>query len=258
VAAVLIVLALLALRNAVEFYVLTARETIRPAVPIPLSLLVSLLLAWAAYGAARPTMRSHETRPPRRPVVAFIATAALFTIVLPLAQMLFFGTTDYRRPADAAVVFGARAYADGRPSHALADRVRTACELYNRGLVRKLVFSGGPGDGHIHETESMRRMAITLGVPDEAILLDPAGVNTRATVRNTCAELDRLNAGRVLVVSHAYHLPRVKMCYQRAGREVYTVPAKETYVLRAMPRLVLREVVAQCAYYLAPLAGVEA
>jgi uncharacterized SAM-binding protein YcdF (DUF218 family) len=61
---------------------------------------------------------------------------------------------------------------------------------------------------------------------------------------------------RVLAVSHFYHLPRVKLSYQRAGREVYTVPAKETYLLRQMPYNMAREVAALWVYYLQPLAKV--
>jgi len=169
--------------------------------------------------------------------------------------MLFFGKTDYRRPADIAVVLGARVYADGRPSDALADRVRTACKLYHDGTVKKLLFSGGPGDGSIHETEGMKRMAIQLGVKPEDILLDPHGVNTQATVKNTEAIFQQLHASRVLVVSHFYHLPRIKLAYHRDGREVYTVPAKESYLLRQMPFNMAREVAALWVYYFRPLAA---
>ena len=169
--------------------------------------------------------------------------------------MFCFGKTDYRRQADAAVVLGARVYADGRPSDALADRVRTACELYHAGLVRKLVFSGGPGDGGVHETEAMRRMAVRLGVLPADITLDEKGFNTQATVANTESLLAGLDARRVLVVSHFYHLPRIKLAYQRKGLEVYTVPARETYLLRQMPYNMAREVAALWVYYLRPLAG---
>lgn len=163
--------------------------------------------------------------------------------------------TDYRRPADAVVVLGARVYADGRVSDALADRVRTGCALYRDGLVRKVILSGGPGDGAVHETEGMRRMAVGLGVPPEAILIDEHGLNTQATVRNTCKMLDDHNLRRILAVSHFYHLPRVKLTYQRDGREVCTVPAQETYRLTALPIYMVREIVALWVYYVRPLAA---
>jgi vancomycin permeability regulator SanA len=169
--------------------------------------------------------------------------------------MLFFGKTDYRRPADAAVVLGARVYADGGCSQAVADRVRTACRLYQQGLVPKLILSGGSGDGSIHETEGMRRLAVRLGVPNEDILVDEAGLNTHATVQNTSAMLARMKASRVLVVSHFYHLPRVKLSYQRQGIEVFTVPAQEGYLLGQLPRNMVREVAALWVYYLRPLAN---
>lgn len=171
-------------------------------------------------------------------------------LVFPVAQMVCFGLTDYTRPADVAVVFGARAYASGALSNALEHRVHTACDLYRRGLVRKLVMSGGPGDGPVHETAAMQREAVRLGVPAADILLDPAGVNTRETVRHTIPMFRALGATRVLAVSHFYHLPRVKMTYQAAGVEVATVPAVQQRPLRQMPWLMLREIGGLWIYYL--------
>ena len=181
--------------------------------------------------------------------VAALACLACFSV----AQMFFFGKTDYRRPADVAVVLGARVYTDGRLSDALADRVRTACQLYRDGLVRRLILSGGPGDGTIHETEAMKRAAIGLGVKAEDIWLDKAGLSTQATVRNTELLFRKWHASRILVVSHAYHLPRIKLAYQRDGWDVFTVPAKENYFLGQMPYNMAREVAALWVYYLRPL-----
>ena len=150
------------------------------------------------------------------------------------------------------VVFGARAYADGSCSDALADRVRTACQLYREGYAPRLLFSGGPGDGEVHETEAMRRLAIRLGVPEHAILCDVRGLNSRATVCETVAMMRENGWHRVLAVSHDYHLPRVKMAFHRAGQEVYTVPARERYPLTQLPYLMAREVAAFWVYYATP------
>ncbi|MHC4300661.1 MAG: YdcF family protein [Planctomycetota bacterium] len=185
--------------------------------------------------------------------VTSVVTVLVCLVGFPFAQMFCFGRTDYRRQADAIVVFGARVYASGRVSDALADRVRTGCELYLDGLAERIIFSGGPGDGDVHETQAMRTMGLKLGVPAEAIVLDENGINTRATVHNTCGMFDNIGIARVLAVSHFYHLPRIKMSYQRQGREVYTVPAKESYTLTAMPYFVGREIAALWVYYLRPL-----
>jgi vancomycin permeability regulator SanA len=235
--------------NGITFYGLLADHRIEAGVPLPLSFLFSGALALVLWSVWHATPKS-----PRRtkwPVI--VTTAVVSALLFPLTQIFFFGKTDYRRRADVAVVFGARAYANGKPSDALADRVRTACELYRDGTVSKLIFSGGPGDGAIHETESMRRFATDLGVKATDIVLDPHGLNTQATVKNTIPLLEELGGGRVLAVSHYFHLPRIKMTYQRGGVEVYTIPARESYILRQTPLLLLREIAAWWVYYLRPL-----
>ncbi|MDB6125939.1 MAG: hypothetical protein JWQ71_4932 [Pedosphaera sp.] len=244
-------LAAVAISNTFKFYALFMHGNMRPAMPIPLSLVIFAALLLIIRVALRPMPLPTPSRIPLRVMAAFM----LCLVCFPLAQMICFGKTDYRRPADVAVVLGARAYVDGRPSDALADRVRTACQLYREGLVRKLIFSGGPGDGLVHETESMRRMAVQLGVKPQDILTDKSGLNTQATVKNTEVLFSQLNAKHILVVSHFYHLPRIKMAYHRDGWEVYTVPAKESYFLRQTPYMMAREVAALWVYYLRPLAG---
>jgi uncharacterized SAM-binding protein YcdF (DUF218 family) len=236
-----------ALADAAQFYVLLASRAVHSAVPIPLSLFISAALALILAAVLKKTVTG-------RAFPAFAVCLGCIAL-FPLAQMFCFGKTDYRRPADAIVVLGARAYADGRPSQALADRVRTACRLYHDGLARTLIFSGGPGDGAIHETEAMRRMAISLGVSESDIVLDKNGLNTQATVKNTEALFAQRHMSRVLVVSHFYHLPRVKLAYQRDGWNVYTVPARESYLLAQLPYNMAREVAALWVYYFRPLAA---
>ena len=48
-------------------------------------------------------------------------------------------------------------------------------------------------------------------------------------------------------------VPRIKLAYQRDGWDVFTVPAKESYLLRQMPYNMAREVAAMWVYYLRPL-----
>ncbi|MBE7463875.1 MAG: YdcF family protein [Planctomycetes bacterium] len=218
---------------------------------LPMSFLFALVLGGMLWRIWAPG----DLPPPRSAWASGLAALAAAVIGFPLVQMYCFGRTDYRRPADAVVVLGARAYADGRCSDALADRVLTGCRLYKEGLVAKLIFSGGPGDGTIHETEAMRRLALSTGIPDHAILLDAQGVDTRATAQRV-RELARVHGfRRVLAVSHAYHLPRVKLAFADAGAEVFTVPAEERCTLAKLPILMAREVAAFWYYLLIPPAA---
>lgn len=75
--------------------------------------------------------------------------------------------------ADAAIVLGASARA-GQPSPVFAERINYGIELYRRGQVAKLLFTGGAPEGEtVPLAEMARRYANDRNVPDGDILLEP-------------------------------------------------------------------------------------
>ncbi len=258
VAIAIFALMLATLRNAAVFFYLWRIGRIHPGMSIPLSIFLASLLGVVLYCHCN-AHKASRTRQRWFFAIAFAASLFLF----PLAQMYWFGKTDYRRHADAIVVFGARTYADGTMSPVLYDRTRTAIQLYQQHLAPELIFSGGPGDGSTSEPQAMRNLALSMGVPASAILIDEHGLNTESTVANTLPIFAQQHLKTVLAVSHFYHLPRVKMAYARAlsadhnGLELLTVPANETAPLPRMPFYMAREIAALWSYYLRPLAGRE-
>ena len=250
-AAALAALAVVAVKNGVTFYHVWQDGLIRPWLGVPFSLVLAVvlaLLAWAVVAPTPGTPRDARWTPLYTALVVVVALGCC-GILFPLAQQAFFGKTTYVRPVQTAVVFGAQVHADGHPSIALTDRVRTAAELYRDGLAQRLLMSGGQGpDEPFNETSVMRALAISYGVPASAISVDPRGVNTDATVRDTVATLRDGGPGTVAVVSDFFHLPRVKLAYQRAGLDVLTVPSHA----RRIPQttgLVIREIPAFWVYY---------
>jgi vancomycin permeability regulator SanA len=227
----------------------TSSGLVRPAVPVPLSALTAVLFALLAVHAAR-------SKAPRGRVVGWsglglVVAAGAWSILFPLAQMLWFGATDYRRPAEAAIIPGARVYASGRPSPLLWDRLRTGIALYADGLVPRLVMSGGDGADGFNEARVMADIAIAAGVPPAAVLVDPAGNTTELTVSHSLAILAGAGVARdapVIVVSQAYHLPRVQLAFSDAGVDVLTVPAPEAQPIVELPLFIAREVPAFWSY----------
>ena len=239
--------ALAAILDVVGFYRAWGRGEIAPSMPAPLSVLTAAAFVAIAIVARRPWPRLGR----RGRLAAIAGVSGALVLLVPLMQILFFGTTDYRRPAQAAVVLGARVMPDGEASVVLADRVRTGVELYRQGLVDTLVMSGGlePDTGY-DETAVMRSLAIEEGVPATEIVLDPGGISTAATVTDTVRLFAERGVAAVLVVSHFYHLPRIKLAYERAGLEVYTVPATQSAIVPQTPANVAREIPALWVYYL--------
>ncbi len=251
VASLAAVVAVVAVRDTAIALGAAGAGLVRPAVPVPLSAVTAALFAVLAILAARPGPARGRLRGGSG--LGLVIAVGVWAVLFPLAQMLWFGATDYRRPADAAVILGARVYATGRPSPLLGDRLRTGIELYQDGLVPRLVMSGGDGSDGFNEARVMAQLAIDAGVPPEAVLIDPAGNTTELTVRHTLELLAGAGVPQlqtVIVVSQAHHLPRVQLAFSDAGVDVLTVPAPEAQPIVELPLFIVREVPAFWSYLL--------
>ena len=233
--------------NGVGFYRSWRAGDVDPGVPVPLSFVVCALLVFVAWAALRPPA------PRRRRLLAaavLVAVAAACVLLFPVAQVFFFGKTDYRRPADVAVVFGAQVHGNGVASTSLNDRMTTAIQLYKDHLVKRLLVSGGVGESGFNEAIVMRDIAVKAGVPARDVAVDSNGVSTNATVHDTVPFFGADGWTRILAVSQFYHLPRIKLAYQRAGWNVLTVPAGTSSPIPQTPYSVVREIPAFWVYYL--------
>ncbi len=254
-------LAGLAALNAIQFYRLIDNGKLSSSWPLPLSVPLALYLVLHVFFCLRPRYRIAKqivsnSSAPVPPLRKSSLRAALLSSLLVLFMSIVFyvhslGLTDYRRPADAILVLGARVYADGRASEALSERVQTGVMLYHQGYAKRMIMSGGIGEGGHSEPRVMRNLAVQAGVPVELILEDEKGINTEATIRNL-EEIERRHEIKtVLAVSHYHHLPRIQLLCARRGLRCYTVPADEgSELLRKTPYYVFRETVALIWAYL--------
>ena len=124
--------------------------------------------------------------------------------------------------APVAIVFGAGLWRSGAPTPVLADRVTTAVELYEQGLVGKILLSGDNSDQGYNEPEAMRQLALRLGVPDDALVLDFAGRRSY----DTCYRARYVfGVKRAIAVTQAYHLPRAVYSCRELGIDASGVAA---------------------------------
>lgn len=121
-----------------------------------------------------------------------------------------------------AIIFGAGLRRDGTPTAVLRDRVETGARLYFNGRVEKLLMSGDNQLIEYNEPQAMRQYAISLGVPDEAIVLDYAGRRTY----DTCYRAHAIfGVDGALLVTQKFHLPRALFLCNILGVKAYGVEA---------------------------------
>jgi SanA protein len=128
-----------------------------------------------------------------------------------------------------AIVFGAGLRRDGRPTAVLRDRVDTAAQLYFDGKVEKLLMSGDNRVADYNEPEAMRQHAHSLGVPDEAIVLDYAGQRTYDTCYRAKAIFGVKSA---ILVTQKFHLSRALFTCNALGLKAVGVEASNYYFLK--------------------------
>lgn len=143
-----------------------------------------------------------------------------------------------------AIVFGSQVEPSGQLSPILRDRVRAGAALYHAGKVKWLLMSGNNADWVSNQTDAMRRYAIELGVPSEAIQMDEVGYRTY----NTCYRAKHVfGIESAILVTQAYHLDRALLLCNELGIRAVGVAADafgSGYDERQLTRSQLREIAA--------------
>lgn len=144
-----------------------------------------------------------------------------------------------------AIVFGAGLTRRGTVARVLYDRVATAADLYHAGKVSQLLLSGDNRAADYNEPGAMRLAALELGVPDTALVLDPAGTSTYDTCYRARAVYGVESAA---LVTQEFHLPRALFLCDTLGLEPIGVSAdRRFYREQVLAFWNLREVLATAA-----------
>jgi SanA protein len=121
-----------------------------------------------------------------------------------------------------AVIFGAGLRRDGTPTAILRDRVETGAQLYLNGKVEKLLMTGDNRVVEYNEPGAMRDYAISLGVPEDAIVTDFAG---RRTYDSCYRAKSIFEVESAILVTQKFHLPRALFLCNALGIKAVGVEA---------------------------------
>lgn len=169
------------------------------------------------------------------------------------ARIVQSAATDETRMADVAIVMGAAAYGD-RPSPVFEQRIAHGVALYKKGMVKKIILTGGFGDGAEHaESEVARRFAIEQGVPGRDLLMEK---KSRTTLENLQQARDLMKTHglkEALLVSDPMHMERARWMMHDLGVTAWRSPTPTTLYTStgAKAGFLLREIYAITAYLVA-------
>lgn len=163
-------------------------------------------------------------------ISALLCFVFLAAVSVPIVANIFVLSTngnikdDFEGRYDCILVLGAGVRRDGTPSDMLADRLKVAIELYNKGLSDKILLSGDTSvERDYDEVTVMESYCIKNGIPSEAIVKDGQGYSTYESVLNL------KNSGKytsVIIVTQKYHLYRALYIAKQLGIEAMGADAE--------------------------------
>lgn len=142
---------------------------------------------------------------------------------------------------DCVIVLGASARS-GSPSLMLRDRLDLAYELYNDGYAKKILVSGDHMYEHYDEANAMKDYLLELGVKEQDIFMDHAGVNTYTTMKRA---QDIFHVKSCIISTQEYHLYRAVYIAEQLGIESTGI-ACDVFISSRLPYFKAREFAARC------------
>ena len=190
-----------------------------------------------------------------------IRRVVLVLIALVLAYPLYLGLViwnqshnDEVRSADAIVVLGAAQY-NGEPSPIFKARLDQALYLFDEGLSRTMIVTGGKRKGDTFtEAATAEKYLRAHDVPEGAILSETKGRTTFESLKRVRRIARDAGIDTVLLVSDPLHSARLKMMATDLGfDEAYASPASYVELNRSRAtkaRELVREIGSTLVYQL--------
>lgn len=206
----------------------------------------------------RPRARARQRTPV--PLFRVFGTLLLVAVVAVVISAVTLGVLikrqagrDEARPSDAIIVLGAAQW-DGKPSPVLQARLDHAFDLYTAGFARRLIVTGGVGEGdHYSEGEVARQYLLKKGIPTAAVLTENRGRSSYESMAGATALMQRNGWHSALLVSDPFHMYRLKRMATDLGVSAATSPTQTSPIRPGSDeerRYMLREIATTADYIL--------
>ncbi len=110
-----------------------------------------------------------------------------------------------------------------------ANRLTDAVQLYKRGVVKKLLISGGDGNlfgASYPESILAQKFLLDIGVKSEDLLIEDHSRNTHenAVFSKELLEKQGITNAKALIFTSAFHIPRAMGCFNKIGVNAQPYP----------------------------------
>ena len=166
----------------------------------------------------------------RAGTLSVLVLAGFMYVCLNIVQVWSVGRSSGARQVDAIVVMGVAQY-DGRPSPQLQARLDHVLTLWNMGVAKLVVTTGGnqPGD-RFTEARASADYLIASGIPESAISMEDIGATTLQSLQGVAEIMKSRGLASVEIVTDPYHALRSRLIAQDLGLSAYVSPTENSAV----------------------------
>jgi uncharacterized SAM-binding protein YcdF (DUF218 family) len=184
-------------------------------------------------------------------VVAALVVAVALLVVTTATAIWYTARQDAQPVSDAIVVLGSAQY-NGVPSSIFEARLEHALDLWRDGVAPVVVTVGGKADGdEFTEAEAGRDYLAAAGVPSDALLAVPEGVDTLESMRAVARTFDEQGWTTAVLVTDPWHAMRAERMADDQGIEASSSPTRQGPAVQTRMtqfRYILRETAAYLVY----------
>ena len=177
-------------------------------------------------------------------VGVFVTVTFLATVLTPIVNYIAdrFAVRPAIQPCEAIVVLGGGVWKGGMLDDQSLRRTIRGIELYKNNLAPRIILSGPVNKEYpeVPEAKVREQLALAMGVPEAAIIIDERANTTREESVRIARILQGLNIHRILLVTESLHMRRATYLFERAGIEVSPAPSDNFAVAATSPGQRLR------------------
>lgn len=116
---------------------------------------------------------------------------------------------------DCAIVCGYPTLDNGELSNILKSRIEKGIELYQQHQVKYLIVSGGAIHNQYSEAIAMKEYAISMGVPEEAIIIENEAKSTYHNMLLSKKIMQEKQLNSCVVITNSWHIIKAKYYAQQ-------------------------------------------
>lgn len=183
-------------------------------------------------------------------ITAILFLAAFIYATVCAVSIVSYSKTDETCAADTAIILGAGADDNG-VSPVFRERLRHGIWLYKEGYVKKLIITGGVGEGNENSDAYIgMQYVMSESVPAEAILIEETSTITEENLENAAAIMEEEELYDALIVSDPLHMKRAMLMAEDKGINAHSSPTATSMYRStgAKLRFLARELFFYCGY----------